>query len=205
MVVLLLAVISHSRGKSMGDDMKDCLKLEININKNSFSIGEEIKINYKIINIHKSPIVILKDVYTGYTIDRVEVIDLEGKIKRAIMRVIYERIFPQKEDFAILKPGEEFCTEIFGKIIEGKTYGVFIDEVDFKDISGIFVDFRNSAILIGEDQEFYIQGKYTAREYLKTEGNKRYGLTNIWSGEIKSNKLKFSITKQRGGSKNTTP
>lgn len=169
--------------------MENNVQLILSTDKVKYSIGESVSFKYTLKNIGKQDIMILP--WGGeYSINWLKIYNLKMKEMKPIEKIIYElKIFPDKNDFILLKPDGSFLIELKGILKEGET-----KDYNGKTYKGLYVDFENSAILLEDGEgEYLVRAKYIGRKEWKEEGLKKFNFTNVFEGMIISSEIKLKF------------
>lgn len=164
------------------------LELKIETDKNAVGLGDNIIINFHLINVSEEVIRIVP----WYRHNWIGIYDEKGNRLREIALVVYDlKIFPDDKDYILLSPKESFDTAFKGTIRN--------DEPDLgatrPKIKGYWIDFEDRAVVLDGTDKFLIRARYKGDQFWKEEGEKRYGFKNIWVGEVESNAVRISISK----------
>ena len=174
---------------------EDALFLSIELDKNTYNIGDKIKIKYTISNNSNSDMYFINWDH-GYVTEWICVLDENLNELEKIPLAIY-RMKPtlDKDLYTPIKSGEVFTTEMTGIIKRGSfnKYGRIPYE-------GLAIDFENSAIMTKGPGIYYIEGRYSVSAKDVDNGKKEYGFENIWAGRLKSKRIKILIKGKIKGS-----
>lgn len=164
------------------------LTLSLNTDKETYKVGDIININYKLKNDSEEDILITT--LGLWAVDKIKVFDGSGQEMQGIKLAKYSvRMIPKEDDFKTIRAKDSFLMAIKVKV----KYGTINIGTVYK---GLYLDFNDSCILLPNGEGIYmLKGIAKGNENWRIEGEKRYGFTNIWSGEIESNEVKIKIIK----------
>jgi hypothetical protein len=192
-IILILIVVSFFLNfgcstKGSKTEMDTKLKLFVETDKEVYSIEDSIRITCYFKNMGDRNIRILPW-RREYTTNWINIFDLKNQQMKEIKRVIYElKIFPDEDDFVLLKPNEVYSVVFQGSIEKGE-----VMSINREKHKGLFIDFKNSAVILEGGGEYIIEATYEGKTSWKQEALKRYNFTNVFSGKVTSDKVKIKI------------
>lgn len=209
LIIIIIPVVFvwlniYNKGKSMTlkTNAKNLLTLKIEVEKNVYFVGEDLKINYITQNISDEDIVFV-NWDKGYKTNWIKAYDSERDEMTWLRTLIYElEIYLDKNRYVIIPKGQRYTVGIMGKIVktEGdkfwpqfEDFGASSGKVKNIDDSKIWIEFDDSLIALKDVGEYTLKGVYESLDMWKKDGELLYNLNNIWTGKIESNEIKINI------------
>ncbi len=189
---LFLAIVymPPASGLTWGGDLKDALGASVTVDKSVLSLGDHLSITGTLKNNSNESIFI----YTKpsvYPTAHIMIRSSDGNPLKSFIQVDIEPRRDRRSDLVELKPGEETMIS-FKAVLRSKTIPDAEKGGD-THISGAFLDFGKSAILIpaggGYDLRFDFEVFKEFREYAE----KKYALQNVWYGRITSQPVRIDM------------
>lgn len=189
--IIIVLLTGCCRANALKGDQimsKDNLHLTIKLDKHAYHVGEQIKIKYIVTNNSEKDIYFINWDY-GFIVEWIYLLDLDLNELKRIPKVIYTLPrYLEKEQYVLIKPNKSLTIEIVGEIKRDifRKHGRIPYE-------GLGIDFEDSAILTKGIGIYFIEGRYKISASFAKEGKEIYGLDNIWTGQLKSNRIKIEI------------
>lgn len=173
----------------MGED----LKLSIQVDKETWRAGDSITIVYGLRNVGRRPLTTLPwgGEYATNWIHGFSTDGSEGAQLEIVRQTTYElKLIPDRTDFINLDPGKSFTRNFTARVSKRsppkETGGI--------EASGFSLDFGDSAMLFPGPGQYSLQASFVGMDHWSEEGRRRYGLENVFVGEIKSDKVPVTIS-----------
>lgn len=170
--------------------MEETLQLSIQLDKEAYRIGDSVTISYTLQNVGQRPLMILP--WGGeYATNWIYGLSVDGEretLLKTIHKVMYElKLIPERNDFINLEPGKSFTRKFTAKL------STEIPSKEAPEASRFALDFGDSAILFPAPGRYFLQGYFTGKDRWSEEGNRRYGISNVFVGEVRSEKISLTI------------
>lgn len=170
------------------------IKLILKTDKEIYQVGDEIFLTYNFINNNTEPIHLLP--WGGeYAINWISAFDSTGRSLISIPILFLNiKFIPLCEDYILIKPKSEYTINLKGKIVDEKLSK--FNRESSKKYKGVFLDFEDSAIYMGSTGFFSLQASYKGKIEWTEIGKANCGLSDIFVGELESNKVKIKIIRK---------
>ena len=172
--------------------MGEELQLSIQLDKETYQIGDSVTIIYALQNVGQRSLTILP--WGGeYATNWIQCLSTNGggeTLLKVAHKVMYElKLIPEHHDFITLKPGKSFTRKCIAKLSAGAP----LKEATEAKTSGFALDFGDSAILFPAPGRYFLQGYFIGKDRWSEEGRSRYGFDNVFVGEVRSKKISLTI------------
>jgi len=185
-VLLILGCIEGGSGVSQQLDSK------VSVNTNRIAVGDRISISGSIKNSSTERITIFKRP-KAYTIYNMDMSDTRGNLLKAFKLAIFDLAPVTPADFVGLKPGDNISMTFSGVLKKDKIRDIEKSGKQF--VEGLFLKFDDdsSAILIPGPGQYKLRFVYGVGKEASDEWTKRFGLKNLWHGQIASEPVTITI------------
>jgi hypothetical protein len=186
--ILLLLITTPQIGCFAGGS--NGIVLNSKLRNSNLKVGDEFSLDINIANNGNHNIRILP--WMGpYEYGWFTITDTNGKPVENSAKAKFELDpkFPYQNDYVLLSPNTAHKIKLTGRILKDK-----INTGEKGVFDGVVLDFQNSAVLLGNFSEYYIQVTFTNDEYVKNEAKKKFNFDDMWQGEISSEKISFKVS-----------
>lgn len=163
------------------------LRCSIEMTPTSLRVGDPVVLDVKIKNVSDKSITFYYRYL--YQAEKLVIKNDKGEVVGSRKTAVYNHPHP-REFFSLIKP-----EEVFPRQIKGRAAAQFVRAKELAaKASGrpLLIDFRDIAVQIGQAGRFTVSLRLAADEKTVEMGT-NYGFANIWTGELVSNEVEFSI------------
>lgn len=164
------------------------LSMSVLVSSHSVEIGQQLEIACLVKNDLDASVVIVPDRY-AYSILHVVLTEKDGK-RPATVRKMLGSIGLRPESFLELGLGGAAAMRLRAVVREATLTDVTLDKAP--KVSGTFIEFRDSAILVNRGTTYRLQCRMTGIDDDRRFGED-YGFKNIWLGEALSEPVELTI------------
>jgi len=187
---LVILCMPPASGLTWGVDMMDALGASVAVDKSVLSLGDQLNITGILKNNSNERIFIYTKPFVYPTI-HIRMRSRDGHPLKSFIQVEIEPRKDTRADLVEMKPGEEVMMS-FSAVLRIKTIPDAEKGGD-THISGAFLDFGKSAILIPAGGGYDLRFDFEVFKEFSEYAEKKYGLQNVWYGRITSQPVRINM------------